>query len=117
MSYAVASGASVAPVEVSFSLLREPGQRDHRRRDDLDRSGLAGRLVGRAEHRAGPVTAELLAELELGGERVDRCGLGLQRDETYSVDPSGETRHVYASAGSTMVCSTWPVLRSTALTI
>ena len=31
--------------------------------------------------------------------------------------PSGDTTHVYGSAGSAMVRSTWPVSRSTALRI
>ncbi len=37
--------------------------------------------------------------------------------ETKSVFPSGDTRQVYASAGSPMLRRTWPVCRSTTLKI
>ena len=73
-------------LELALEALREPGQRDDRGCDDLDRRGLPGRPVGRAVHRARAVAAEPVAELEPGGDRVGHQGLGLERDESRSVD-------------------------------
>ena len=73
-------------LELALEALRESGQRDDRGRDELHRGGLASCPVGRAVHRAGPVTTQRLADLELGGQRVGDRGLALEGSEASSVD-------------------------------
>src|SRR5581483_3653771 len=117
MSYAVASGAVRAPVRISFSLLREPGQRELFRAPlgehdgravepgqcDIDRRVARSCRAGDSEVQGQlPQDVDRFGAREVGDQRGGRVGDVVEREET-EADGRGligrETREQYALSG------------------